>query len=172
MGNTVEQWRAVIGGFNQPMKSKSLFKSLRVKDKTFISLGIRVVLFLLLVVGGVESNPGPGPPKSTASGHGRGSRGSAQGMGPPRGRGSAYTDYFVVYSDSDSRQGDRVGGLRRSQRLRDQPRVTRQASSNQTSLSAWLMNHPPHPPQSSQPGHSMARDSERRFTGSPLRYVK
>ena len=89
MGNTVEHWRAEIGGFCQPVKPKSLLKSLHVKDKTFISLGIRVVLFLLLVVEGVESNPGPGPPKSTAPGRGRGSRGSARGMGPPRGRGSA-----------------------------------------------------------------------------------
>ena len=79
-------------------------------------------------------------------------------MGLPRGRGSAYTDYFADYSDSDSRQGDKLGGLRRSQRLQDQPRVTRQASSSQISLSSWLMNHPLQP---SQPGHGMARDSER-----------
>ena len=63
MGNTVEQSCAAIGGFCKPVKSKSLLKSLHVKDKTFISLGIRVVLFLLLVVEGVGSKSEPGSPE-------------------------------------------------------------------------------------------------------------
>ena len=148
MGNTVEQWRAAIGGFCQPVKSKCRLQTLQVKCRTFLSLSIRTVLFLLLVVEGVESNPGPpGPSDPTDNvrgrgrGRGRGNRGYARGQGPPRGRGSRYNDYFADYSDSEGRQ---TGGLnlRRSQRLQERPRETRQVSNTQTSLSHWLLTQP------------------------------
>ena len=72
MGNTLEQWRAAIGGFNQPVKSKFRLQTLQVKCRFFLSVGIRTVLFLLLVVKGVESNPDPTNPTDTGRGRGRG----------------------------------------------------------------------------------------------------
>ena len=59
MGNTVEQWRATIGGFCQPVKTITRLKKIKVKYSTCISLAIKVVLFMMLVVEGVGSNPAP-----------------------------------------------------------------------------------------------------------------
>ena len=161
MGNSVEQWRASIGGFCQPVKSKSRLKTLQVKCRTFVSLAIRITLFLLLVVEGVEANPGPPRSNPADPGRGRGNCGYARGQGPQRGRGSRYNDYFADYSDSESRQMGGLNQLRRSQRLQDRPREPRQGSSSQTSISNWLTNHP------SQPGHDMTRDPERQNMDPP-----
>ena len=114
----------------------------------YMSLGLRTLLLVLLVAQGVEPNPGPPKPS------GRGNRGSAQGVGAPRGRGSR--DYFANYSDSEGRSAGRGRGrgwgdeLRRSQRLLDRP-----SSNRPTPLSAWLMSSQP------QPSHSSAMNMDR-----------
>ena len=66
MGISVEQWRQRIGTFSQPVRCSSAFPHLIVRS-TYISLGIRILLFLMLVTQGVESNPGPGSNGSETS---------------------------------------------------------------------------------------------------------
>ncbi|MEW8546813.1 MAG: hypothetical protein AB2693_25140 [Candidatus Thiodiazotropha sp.] len=104
MGITLEQWRAVIGCFSQPVKSVSRLKTLKMK---YVSLSVRVLLFYLLVVEGIESNPGP--PRRGAGGLGaRGCNGGARGFGPPRGRGLAQADYFANFPTlSETERQDR-----------------------------------------------------------------
>ena len=72
MGRDISQWRARIGCFTQPLKITLHIQTIKVKNVSFV---IRLLLFLLLVVQGIESNPGPGP-------------NDARGRGKPRGRGS------------------------------------------------------------------------------------
>lgn len=59
MGISVEQWRQRIGTFSQPVRSSKMMPKLVLKSK-YLSLGIRNLLFLMLVVQDVESNPGLG----------------------------------------------------------------------------------------------------------------
>ena len=56
MGVSIQQWRAVIGCFSQPLKVRTRLKTLSLK---YVSLSVRILLFFLLVVEGVEANPGP-----------------------------------------------------------------------------------------------------------------
>ena len=72
MGVTVEQWRAKIGSFSQPFKTKSRLETLKWKS---VSLALRLVLFFLLVAEGIEANPGPGSRGRGGNG-GRGNRGA------------------------------------------------------------------------------------------------
>ena len=60
MGIHVQLWRARIGCFLQPDKRRSIFKTLKVFRQNF-SLSLRLVLALsvLLIMAGVEQNPGP-----------------------------------------------------------------------------------------------------------------
>ena len=67
MGISIPQWRVKIGAFSQPVKSKTNIKTLKTK---YVSLAIKIALFYMLVVQGIESNPGPG------SGRGRGGSGN------------------------------------------------------------------------------------------------
>ena len=67
MGNTLNQWRAAVGGFCQPVKCKTRFKTLQIRYHCFMSLGLRTLLLVLLVAQGVEPNPGP-PGRSFADG--------------------------------------------------------------------------------------------------------
>ena len=71
MGIRTAQWRARIGLFSQPIKSKVHLQTLTITSK-YLSLGIRFMLFLLLVTEGVESNPGPQRTRSNVSNRGRG----------------------------------------------------------------------------------------------------
>ena len=89
MGDTLQQWRARVGCFAQPVKSKTHLQTLCI-NKNSIGIAIRILLFFLLVVQGIESNPGPGSQTgSTGSDvRGRGSgRGSSRGSGRGRGNG-------------------------------------------------------------------------------------
>ena len=63
----VQLWRARIGCFLQPDKRGSIFKTLKVFGQKF-SLSLRLVLALsvLLIMAGVEQNPGP-PRRTPAS---------------------------------------------------------------------------------------------------------
>ena len=119
MGISTEQWRSTIGCFSQPLKSITRLKNIKLRYSACVSFGVRTLLFLLLVVEGVEANPGP------PRGRGRGSKG-ASGFGPPTGRGAGSTDYF-----SDNPNPD-MAPLRRSQRLHE-PLTNRQSL-----LNAWL----------------------------------
>ena len=67
MGIHVQLWRARIGCFLQPDKRGSIFKTLKVFGQKF-SLSLRLVLALsvLLIMAGVEQNPGP-PRRTPAS---------------------------------------------------------------------------------------------------------
>ena len=122
MGNSLEQWRAAVGCFSQPATCKSALKSLKLKYSTYMSLSIRLLLFILLTVEGIESNQGPYPAPGSFDPGARGSRrlenrGGARGSGPPRGRGSGLVDHFADYqpSSQDTRS------LRRSQRIQERP---------------------------------------------------
>ena len=166
MGNTVEQWRATIGGFCQPVKTKTRLKTINIKNSTCISLAIKVVLFMLLVVEGVESNPGPrsntnDPSRGRGRG-GRGNRGSARGTGPPRGRGSAHTDQFSSFSDVNVDDRHVGPDVRRSERLLSQPQLASQQTSNQTSLNSWLLH------QSSQMDHDTVHGPDQPDMPDPL----
>ena len=112
MGIDIVLWRVRIGSFAQPNKSKSCLHGLTL---TFghISLSNRVALFLLLIVEGVESNPGPG-------GRGRTSRSNAGNRG--RGRGT-------VQSTSVTENVVQTRGASRSHS---------QSQSEQPTLNAWI----------------------------------
>lgn len=58
MGIDVSLWRARIGTFTQPLARRGWVQGLKLMG---VSLCIRTVLFYLLVVHGIEMNPGPGP---------------------------------------------------------------------------------------------------------------
>ena len=77
MGNTIEQWRCRIGRFAQPLKCRSRLKTLTLK---YMSMGLRIVLFYMLLVQCIEFNPGP------PRGRGNTARGSSSSYGS-RGRG-------------------------------------------------------------------------------------
>ena len=81
----------------------------------FTSLGVRTLMFISLVVQGVEANPGP------LRGRGHISKG-ASGFGPPSGRGAGSVDYFFYNPD--------ITPLRRSQPLRTELSTNRQSSLN------------------------------------------
>ena len=68
MGIDIYQWRARIGCFSQPVKKTIHMLTLRIKH---VTIAIRILLSLLLVVQGVESNPGPGE-RGRGGGRGRG----------------------------------------------------------------------------------------------------
>ena len=108
MGICVIQWRARIGLFSQPVKYRVHLQTLVVTVK-YMSFSIRLVLFLLLVVEGIESNPGPPPiSQSTVS---------AIGCGRWAGRGASVSAVGVRTRSTTRSQGD----------LADQP-----------TLNAWL----------------------------------
>ena len=69
------------------MKSKTRLDTLKCNVKS-LTLAIRLLLFFLLVVEGIEVNPGPARGRGATGG-----RGAARGTGAPRGRGSR--DYFA-----------------------------------------------------------------------------
>ena len=101
MGVEIELWRARIGSFSQPIKCKTLWSVLRVKS---VSLCIRILLFLLLAVNGVETNPGPGPNSGNAAEKGRG--GSTSGSSRGRGRGEpSESNQRLLRSNSSSAHG-------------------------------------------------------------------
>ena len=131
MGISIEQWRAVVGCFSQPARTKTRLKLLNIRYGAHLSLSIRLLLFALLTVAGIESNPGP----ATGTTGNRG-RGAARGSGPPRGRGSGRgsgrVDYFANYPTSSQ---DTYSLRSRSQRLQEQPS---RPPLSQASLNAWL----------------------------------
>ena len=118
MGISTEQWRITIGCFSQPFKSIDRLKTIKIRYTVFTSLGVRTLMFILLVVQGVEANPCP------PRGRGRISKG-ASGFGPPSGRGAGSADYFFDNPD--------ITLLCRSKRLH-----TELSTNRQSSLNAWL----------------------------------
>ena len=74
-GIELSLWRARVGTFSQPIKCKTTFPVLRVNG---VLLCVRVLLFLLLAVNGVETNPGPGS-GSDAAEKGRGGSAASRG---------------------------------------------------------------------------------------------
>ena len=98
-----------------------------------MTLSIRILLFLLLVVEGVESHPGPH--RGDRGGHG--CKNAAQVVGAPRGRGwrSRSNDYFAnsLPLGGPGRHDTDPASLRRSQKLQNQSSLNRQLS-----ISSWL----------------------------------
>ena len=78
MGIDIVFWRVRIGTFIQPAKCHSRIPVLTI---TGMSLYIRTLLFLLLAVYGVETNPGP------VNGPGTLGKGGATGSSSSKGRG-------------------------------------------------------------------------------------
>lgn len=74
MGLSLELWRVRIGCFSQPIKVKTSFETLKLRQ---IPLCIRLCLFLILVSQCIEPNTGPTGPtepgESSAGARGRGS---------------------------------------------------------------------------------------------------
>lgn len=139
MGVSIQQWRAVIGCFSQPLKVRTRLKTLSLK---YVSLSVRILLFFLLVVEGVEANPGPPKSVSGRGSRGRGDSSGALGFGAPRGRGSRQADYFADFPSLErSRSTSRISSIRRSQRIHDQSSLSRQSS-----LNTWLMSSQPQQP--------------------------
>ena len=122
MGICVVQWRTRIGLFSQPVKNRVHLQTLVVTAK-YMSFSIRLVLFLLLVVEGIESNPGP-PPNSQSTA-------SAIGRGCWAGRGASVSAVGVRTRSTTRSQGD----------LADQP-----------TLNAWLNNSQANPLTSDRAG--------------------
>ena len=142
-GVSVELWRIRIGCFVMPKKCKTHLKTLK---PVTMSLAIRLVLFYLLVVEGVESNPGPpGPSRRSNTAGARGNR-SPRGRGGRGGRRDSVNtggprwgdtnDIFaapsVETSTSQMNSGDPPYSLRRTSRPQSQP-----------SLSTWLTSSQP-----------------------------
>ena len=137
MGVTIEVWRQRIGTFSQPVRCKSAFNTLQLKSK-YISLCIRTVLFLMLVVQGVESNPGPPPGSINYSEHIADHINSqSYGRGGSRGRGAEGT------GRGNSRGNSRGSGRGRGHYdVRDlsERRITRSQSERvcQPEITSWL----------------------------------
>lgn len=140
-GVSVELWCIRIRCFVMPRKCKTHLKTLK---PVTMSLVIRLVLFYLLVVEGVESNPGP-PSRRSNTGGARGNR-SPRGRGGQGGRGGSVNtggsrwgdtnDIFaapsVETSTSQVNSGEPPYSLRRNSRPQSQP-----------SLSTWLTSSQP-----------------------------
>ena len=146
MGIDTVSWRQRIGCFSQPIKSKSHTQTLTIGR---ISVIIRLLLFLLLVVHGVESNPGP----ETVRGRGRGSA-SGRGSGN-RGRGRQY-----FQGPGQQRRSERIAsatGLTASQGGAGRGR------GGQCDISAWLhggaQSQPVHTPQHTPAWGQTTQDS-------------
>ena len=75
MGIEISLLRARVGTFSQPIRCKTTFLVLRVNG---VLLCVRVLLFLLLAVNGVEMNPVTG---SGAAEKGRGGSAASRGRG-------------------------------------------------------------------------------------------
>ena len=98
-------WRARVGTFSQPIKCRTALPVLRI---TGVLLGVRVLLFLLLAVNGVETNPGP-LAGSGVHDKGKGKGGSTTAAG--RGHSNVgETNQRLLRSNSSSTQGGAHGG--------------------------------------------------------------
>ena len=125
MGVSIELWRMRTGCFVMPRKCKDHLKTLK---PVSMSLAVRLILFYILVAEGIESNPGPGSrsrgPQSPR-GRGRGGRG---------GRGRPTVDIFAEPP---------VSGLSSQSNRVDPPYSLRRRTTNQPSVSDWLMSSQP-----------------------------
>ena len=165
MGIDIDIWRKRIGGFSQPFKGRFPLETLKLKH---LSLYIRVCLFLLLVVQGVETNPGPNPAPSfgTSSGPARGGSTS----GPRNSIGAANKP--SGYSNASRGRGANAAGRGASRRSttydNSQPasdRVLRSADASQNVMNAWLNSDR----RSSDFGYNTQSGSEQnRGLGSPF----
>ena len=124
MGIDISQWRARIGCFTQPLKIKLHIQTIKVKNVSFV---IRLLLFLLLVVQGIEMNPGPGPGPNDARG-----RGQPRGRGSNRGLDSRRPDTYY-----DRRVTRTFSRNMRDAASRSTSR-SRQSRTNQQELATWF----------------------------------
>ncbi|MES9883749.1 MAG: hypothetical protein ABW185_23095 [Sedimenticola sp.] len=106
----MDQWRSRIGCFTQPRKCRTHIQTLSV-DRHTLSLGIRTILFFLLVAHGVESNPGPRP----------GNRGSGA-TAATRARGAGTSRDSLDSADNESSRS----------------RALRSSQSSQPPINAWF----------------------------------
>ena len=105
MGIEIALWRARVGTFSQPIKCRTALPVLRI---TGVLLGVRVMMFLLLAVNGVETNPGP-LAGSYVPGKGKGKGGSTTAAG--RGHSNVgETNQRLLRINSSSTQGGAHGG--------------------------------------------------------------
>ena len=128
MGTSIEVWRSRIGCFSQPDKSKNCFRVLTLNRK-YVSLSVRIALFLLLtMIGGVEKNPGPprGRGAHKPNSHTRGARGS----------GSGSKGTYVP----ENNQPPASAALSQTNRM--QTRNQTHQSVQQPTINQWLHNNP------------------------------
>ena len=138
MGIDIDTWRKRIGGFSQPFKGRFPHETLKLKH---LSLYIRVCLFLLLVVQGVEANPGPNPAPSfgTSSGPARG--GSTSGPRNSIGAANKPSGYANASRGRGANASGRGASRRSTTYDNSQPasdRVLRSADASQKVMNAWL----------------------------------
>ena len=148
MGVSIEMWRCRIGCFSMPVKLKSALQVLVVSRST-VSLSIRLTLFLLLAMHGVEQNPGPRSRGGNTRGvDGRGGRTRGQGRGTP-----------IVQNEPDlfSQQSDAPPSRRSTRSINNQP-----------SLNAWFRNSESPSNTRSQNSISSQRPSECHTSNSSL----
>ena len=68
MGISLQQYRAKIGGFSQPLP-KDKFQPAAILADSSWTFRLLIVILTLLMISGIEPNPGPNPPKrGTTSG--------------------------------------------------------------------------------------------------------
>ena len=135
MGIEISLWRAQFGSFSQPIKCKTVFPVLRV---CCVFMCVRVLLFLLLAVNGVETNPGPGTGGSNAAEKGRG--GSTSALSRGRGQGdSGESNQRLLRSNFSSSHGGAQGHGIRSPSLR----VSSYSNipTTQPPINHWLSNN-------------------------------
>ena len=148
MGVSIEMWRCRIGCFSNPVKLKSAMHVL-VLSRSTVSLSIRIMLFLLLTMHGVEQNPGPG--SRSRGGH---ARGLDSGRTRDQGRG-----FHIVPNEPDlfSQQSDAPPARRSTRSINNQP-----------SLNAWFRNSESPSNTRSQNSISSQRPSECHTSNSSL----
>ena len=125
MGIDICQWRARIGCFSQLVKKCIHIQTLKIKH---VSFALRLVLFLLLVVQGIESNPGPRPGRNSG----------ARGRGTNRSRG-----YNVPEEDTQTdTQTDTIITHRSSRHMNSASQNTMKSNSRpqllQQELTMWF----------------------------------
>lgn len=114
MGIDSDQWRARIGCFSQPVKKVVHIQTLKIKH---VSFALRLVLFLLLVVQGIESNPGP-----------RSGRNGTRGRGSNRGRGYNVPEECLQTDTRMTRRSTRhmAGAAQNTMSISGRPQLTQQ----------------------------------------------
>ena len=124
MGDDLDTYRCRIGTFSQPCRCRSGAESLHVYR---ISMFIRIVLFFLLAIYCVETNPGPSN--------------GATGIGAPTGRGSKSGSQRNQTRMNKNVSRESFGNNRCIDTVQSPPRTRhsqRHTDANQSNLNSWI----------------------------------